>query len=906
MPIRWLIQLPWRTRRQISSDFEEELDFHYQMRVSELTAAGVARDVAARRAAAEFGDIDDARRYVAAVDGAAESKLRRRDLIMTMLDDIPRVVRRLRRSPAFTITAAASLALGVAACGVIFNITASVIFAPLPFKNPERVAMVWGSLPQVDLGFPESPLSGRYFDLLRTNLREFSSFAAFRPGPFNLADADRPERVDGIQATGDFFAALGVAPQIGRFFRSEDEADPHGAVVVLSDALWRRRFSADRTIIGRVISLNAEPYTVIGVAPPQFAFPRGAEMPGNFQFAARTDVWVPIAPPKRGPSDLAVVARLRPGATLESARADLDRVRIMEERLIPQGKGWFGTMAVPLQTQLIGQNEAMLFRLVGAVGLLLLLACVNTAQLQLAQLQSRRRELAVRAALGASSSRIASEVTIELGVLVVIAGVVGGVVTRLTLAVVRAYGASRFPRLADATFDWRAVVAATVAAGIAGWIASFIAGRGAARVPLVETLRSGGRGTAGGGSLRARRWLIGTELALCVGLVASAGLLLRSLSRQLGSATGFVAPNGLTFEVTLAATKYPEKQGATYMEHPAAAAFFSQALAQLRAIPGVEAAAIGKPLPLSGAQEASVFVKEFAEPRRAGDPPPIAQYTIASGGMFKALGASIIAGRDFTDEDQLASPPVVIVNKAMADWLWPGADAVGKRIKLGGSAASPAPWATVIGVVADIKRYALTEVPKPEMIVPYTQNPYPSFLSMQFVVRTRVPTTTLLPDIQRALAAVDPTVPVSSVHTIDDLIGETSAPARFATRFMTAFGIAALLLAMVGMYGLSAFGVLQRRQEFGVRRALGASAGEVVGLVVRDACVVAAFGTLAGLTLAIGAGYALRHFLYQVAAIDPITLSGTVVVLGTATILAALLPAWRASRIEARTALEEA
>jgi putative ABC transport system permease protein len=265
-----------------------------------------------------------------------------------------------------------------------------------------------------------------------------------------------------------------------------------------------------------------------------------------------------------------------------------------------------------------------------------------------------------------------------------------------------------------------------------------------------------------------------------------------------------------------------------------------------------------------------------------------------------------VAGRDFTEDDRLESLPVVIVNKSMADRLWPGETAVGKRIKLGGSVASPAPWMTVVGVVADIKRYTLTEDPRPEMIVPYTQNPYPSFLTMQFVVRTRVPATSLLPDLRRALAVVDPGIPVSSVRTIDDLIGETTAPARFATRFMTAFGVAALFLAMVGVYGLSAFGVLQRRQEFGVRRALGASRGEVIGLVVRDACVLAACGTGAGLLLAAGAGYALRHLLYRVTAVDPISLGGTTLVLGAATVLAALLPAWRASRIEARTALEQA
>ncbi|HEY3595477.1 MAG TPA: ABC transporter permease, partial [Polyangiaceae bacterium] len=528
----------------------------------------------------------------------------------------------------------------------------------------------------------------------------FESLAAFRAGPFNLDGAASAQRFDGVQATGDFFDAIGVSPELGRFFTREDEADPHGAVVVLSDEMWRERFGADRGIIGRVVSLNAEPYTVIGIAPAGFAFPRGVEMPGSFQFPARAQLWVPISPPKRGPSDMAIVARIRPGATMGQASADLDRIRDIEERLIPQGKGWFGTMAVPLQTQLVGHSEPMLFSLLGAVGLLLLLACVNTGQLQLAQLQARRRELAVRAALGASAHRIGRDVAIELAVLIVLAGAIGGALARFGMSLVRLHGASQLPRLAQAAFDWRAVAVAVIAAAIAGTMASMIAGGAAARVPLIETLRRGGRGATSGNSVRTRRWLIVTQLALCVGLVASAGLLMRSLSRQLSSATGFDAPNGLTFEVTLPATKYPEEQRATSMNHPGASAFYNATLAQLRAVPGVQSAAIGKPLPLSGAQEATVFVPENAPPRAQGQPSPIAQYTIASPDMFKALGTPMLAGRDFTDADRLESVPVVIVNKSMAEWLWPGTSAIGKRIKLGGSIASPAPWMTVIGVAA--------------------------------------------------------------------------------------------------------------------------------------------------------------------------------------------------------------
>ena len=904
---RWLFQFSRRTRRQIHDDFEEEIALHRDLRLAELTARGVSRAEAERLADREFGDIDDARRYVHAVDGAAELNARRRDIMRETWYDLRTVVRRLRRSSLFTMTALFTLTLGIGACVLMFNIVSAVLLAPLPYKNADRVVMIWGDIPQVKLGFPELPIGGRYFSDIRDNVTAFQSIAAFRAAPFNVQAGALPERVDGLEATGDFFDAVGVSPAIGRFFSRENERAGNDRVVVISDELWRRSFTASPSVIGRVVTINTQPYTIIGVAPPGFAFPRGAEMPGDFQLPERTLLWVPLEPPKSGPSDLGVVGRMKPGVTVTAARADLDRVRAIEERLYPQRKGWFGTMAVPLRTQLVGHSRRMLLSLLGAVALLLVLACVNTAQLQVARLHARHRELAIRAALGASQGRIASELLTEVALLVTVGWLLGTSLAWFGVQLVRLHAGARVPRLDSVVFDFRAALVALLAAAIAGALASLVPGAFATRVPLVEALRRGARGAGGSGaasSLRARRWLIVAELTLCVVLVACAGLLVRSLSRELGSATGFSAPNGLTFEVTLPAVKYPEQQGPTFMRHPAAVPFLSEALSRIRQIPGVEAAAIGKPLPLSGAQEATVFWRENWAPRAPGQPAPIAEYTIASPGMFTALGTPLLAGRDFTDSDRLDTQPVVIVNQAMASWLWPHEAAIGKRLRLG-SAQMSAPWMTVIGVATDMKRFALTDTARPEMIVPYTQNPYPTFLTMQFVVRSKLPADQLVPAIRSAIAATDRSVPVSHVRTIADLIGETSASARFATAFMAAFGAAALALAMIGVYGLVAFTVQQRRQEFGVRRALGAAPREVLGLVLREGLGLATVGVIAGLVIAIGAGHALRHLLYQITAYDPFTLGATALVLAAATVLACLGPAWRASRVEARAALEE-
>jgi putative ABC transport system permease protein len=855
---RRVFSLPRRSARRIRDDFERELAFHIDMRVAELVERGIDGAEARRIASAECGDLDDARRYVGAIDTATETAVHRRLTMDGIVQEAVSAARRLRRARGFTVTAVLTLSLGIAACALMLNIVSGVLLAPLPFRDAGQVAMIWGYMPSIDLGYSEQPLFGRYVTTIRDNVTAFSAVAAFRARAFNLGDIALPERLDGIEATGDFFQAMGVSAEAGRFFARANETPGSDRVVVISDGLWRRRFGGDRGIVGRTINLNAEPYTVIGVAPPGFAFPRGAEMPADFEFPAKSDLWVPLRPPANGPSDLALVGRIRPGVTLDAARTDLRRIEGIEERLIPQGKGSFGTQLVALRTQVVGKTEPMLLSLMAAVALLLLLACVNIAQLQLAQLQRRRRELAIRSALGASHGRLAAAFVTEVLLVTTAAGVIGTTLVWAGMRLVQVYGTDRLPRLTDTAFDARSALAALCATALAAMAAALLPAWVARRSPLTDALRSGGRGLVGGSvPARARQALIVAELTLSVVLVASAGLLARSLSHQLRSATGFSAPNGLTFEVTLPPVRYAEQQFRTYMEHPAAVQFFTAALERLRAVPGVQAAAIGKPLPLSGAQEATVFTPEGAPPPATPAQTPVAEYTVASSQMFQALGTTMIAGRDFDATDHENTLPVVIVNQSMAKWLWPGQSAIGKRIHVGLYDMNP-PWMTVIGVAADLKRYSLTESPRPEMIVPYTQKPYPSFSTMQFVVRSTTPVAQLLPALRGAIAGVDPGIPVSRVRTIGDLVAETSATARFATAVMSAFGVSALLLAMVGLYGVIAYGVQQRRQEFGIRRALGAAPRQIVRQVVIEGLRLAAIGVVAGTLLSVVAGRVLR------------------------------------------------
>jgi putative ABC transport system permease protein len=902
---RRVFRFPWRSARRIRDDFEDELTFHYDMRVAELRGRGLPDADARRVAAGELGDVDDARRYVLGADTATESRAELRSAMHGLGQEITHAVHRLRRSPGFALAAVLTLALGIGACAFMLNIVYGVLLAPLPFKDADRAAMIWGYTPQVDLGYSEQPIGGKYFSTIRDNTSAFAAVAAFRARPFNLGDAAAPERLDGVEVTGEFFDAIGVSPAVGQFFVRANETPGRDRVVVISDALWRRRFGGDRSIIGRTIDLNAEPYTVIGVTPPGFAFPRGAEMPADFEFPARSDVWVPLFPPQGGTTDLALVARTLPGITLDAARRDLDRIQAMEERLNPQGKGYFGTLLVPLRSQLVGKTQPMLLSLLVAVGVLLLIACVNTAQLQLAQLQRRRRELAIRSALGASGSRLGVGFVTEVLIVAASAGVLGTGLAWIGIRLVSAYGTSRLPGLADIAFDERTVLAALAATTVAALVAGVLPALAGGRVSLVDTLRRGGRGLAGGNaSARMRRMLIVAELTLSVVLVASAGLLARSLSQQVHSATGFAAPHGLTFEVTLPPVRYAEQQFRTYMEHPAAVAFFTATLERIRAIPGVQSAGIGKPLPLSGAQEATVFTPEGAPPPPTPAQTPMAEYTVASGQMFQALGTRLLEGRDFDAGDREDGRPVLIVNRSMAKWLWPGQSAIGKRIHVGTFGMNP-PWMTVVGVATDLKRYSLTEAPRPEMIVPYTQKPYPSFSTMQFVVRSSLPPSQLLPALRSAIAAVDPGIPISRVRTIGDLVAETSASARFATRVMVAFAASALGLAMIGLYGVIAYGVHQRRQEFGIRRALGAAPGEIRRQVVVEGLSLAAVGVVGGTALAMAAGRVMRQLLYEVAPYDVATLGGTGALLALATVAACVVPAWRASSVEPKVALDD-
>ena len=888
------------TPRAVEEDLNDELRAHIEMQTELNVARGMTAADARAKAERDFGPIASVKEALHNVHSTPSAPIRD-----SLGGDLHFALRSLARHRAYSVVTVLVLTLGIAATTLMFSVVSGILLRPLPFAHPEQVVLIWGSYPQLSLGFSEQPIDGLLVNTLRERRSVFSSISAFEPRLYNLGNTASPERLNGLQVTSEFFASIGVKPTLGRAFVPAEETPGKDHVVVLSWALWKQRFGGDPHVIGTTITLNAEPYTVIGVGPEGFAFPRGAEMPGDFQMPEATQIWTPMKPPTSGPSELAGIGRVHPGISLAQAQADLDRISRVQDDLYPQGRGWWNTRAIPLRTQVVGDVSTMLVSLFGAAAVLLMIACVNAAQLLLARLQSRRHELAIRAALGASTSRIARVLLLEAMCITGIAGALGTMAGLLGISLLRTLGPARLPRLADIAFDWRVTVVAIVVTVLAGLLFGLAPAMRASRVHLADALRQGGRKTGGDAlSIRMRRLLVAAEVALSVMLAVGSGLLVRSLTHELGGDIGFSAPHGLTFEVTLPPLHYPETQLPTSMLHPKSVAFIADALNRIAAVPGVTAVAIGKPLPMSGAQESTVFTPDAdADPRlTANNAKPIVEYTVASPGLFAALGTPLIEGRDFTTSDQEQSLNVMIVNRSMAQWLWPGKDPIGKRIHLG-TQQQPR-WMTVVGVAADMKRYSLTEGPRPEMFVPYTQDAYPTFSTMQFVVRSSGDPTRLVAAIQRAVASVDPGIPVARIRTIDELVSDVSANARFATVVMSCFGAVALVLAMIGLYGVIAFMVHQRRQEFGLRTALGATREQLVQMVLADGFLLASVGLVVGIALALLAGRLLRSMLYEVSVGDPLTLGAVVLLLLGTTALACVLPAVRASGVDPRAALD--
>ena len=817
----------------------------------------------------------------------------------TLRQDVRFGLRSLLKRPGFTLVAVLTLALGIGANSAIFSVVNAVVLRPLPYAAPERLVALWGNLNQK--GFEELELSAPEFaDFRARGAHVFEDAAAYYEGGFNLTGAGEPERVRGVYATAGLFNTLGVAPSKGRAYTAEEDRPGSNDVVVISHSLWRRRFNSDPAVAGKSVMLDGRASTIVGVMPADFHFPD-----------KDTDIWKPAAfdadllsPNNRGSHFMNAVARLKPGFTLERASEEVAALARAQGAENPNTyQRGFGASIRPLAEEVVGPSvRTSLFVMLGAVGLVLLIACANVANLLLARAASRRKEVAVRTALGAGRARIMRQLLTESVLLSLAGGAAGLVLALWGVDVLVALAPEGTPRVTEVGLDARVVAFTFGVSLLTGVVFGLAPALHASKVDLNESLKEGGRGTgesAGRGSLRGL--LVVGEFALALVLLAGAGLLIKSFARVLGESPGFDARGVLTMRLVLPQTKYR-----SYEEHRA---FYSNLFGRLRALPGVESVGANNLLPLNGNGGSRTFLIE-GRPVPPGQSKPEEQLRFITPGYFASLRVPVLRGRDFDERDVQTAPRVAVVTRAMAERHWPGEEAVGKRIAYAGIARGQEQrpeWIEVVGVVGDVRHRGLDLESKPEIYVPvyqplFSNRPVPP-LSLYVAVRTSGDAGALAASVRREVAAVDPEQPIANVRTMEERLAESVAQRRFNMTLLGVFACVALVLAGVGVYGVMAYAVSRRTHEIGIRVALGAQRGDVVRLVLRQGMWLALGGVGAGLAGAYAATRLMSGLLYGVSPTDPLTFAGVAALLAAVGLLACLVPARRATKVDPMVAL---
>jgi predicted permease len=900
------------TRPDAKRDVSDEIKFHLDMRAQELIEQGVPAEDAWREARRQFGDVAAIEAECRDERSARTRERERREWLRGLVMDLRYAVRSLRTNVGFTLAGVLTLGLGVGAATAVFTVVDGVLLRPLPYSDPSRLAMVWiyGSLAQ---GGGELPLSSGLYVEAHDAVKGLAPMAAFRSWPFVLsgeANAE-PEQIAGSRAEPTLFATLGVRPLMGRTFTPEEAAPGAPRVIVISYSLWQRRFGGARDIIGRMVTLSGERYSIIGVMPRGFGFPRGAELPTGLQFGTRTDLWAPLSftPEDRanyGTLNLSAIARLAPGIAASTARAEIGTFgkRRFKELGIPDGR--FAYTVVGLEEQAARGVRRGLLVLLGAVGFVLLIACTNVANLLIARTGSREREFAVRAALGAGRLRIIRQLVTENIVLALGGAAVGMLIAIWGSRVMLALVPGNLPRADDVGVDLRVIGFATAIAIVAGITFGTASALHVARQSVAATLQSGGARLTGNARRRfGRRLIVAAEVALSVVLLVGAGLLGGSFARLQRVTPGFDTRGVITGNIVLPV-------GARFdsvRDGPRWHQFFNQFTARLDALPGVADAGAVSSLPLSGAVESGGFVIEGRPaPAKPGDGPN-ADYSVVSGDYFGAMGIRLLSGRPFENRDRSDTPGVVIVSRELARRYFPGVSPIGQRIRTGFDFSSGATSREIIGMVDDVKQTNLDAETRPAAYVPATQMPYPF---MSIVVRaacgkdaTDCDPATPLAAVRRELASLDATLALSDVRPLSSVFADSIARQRFSMTVLGVFAGLALLLALVGLYGVIALSVGQRRREIGVRMALGAQPRDVLSLVLGEGMRVTALGVAIGLIGAFGLTRVLRSLLFDVSTTDPRFFTAAAILVAVVALVATYVPARRALGVDATSALRD-
>jgi predicted permease len=825
--------------------------------------------------------------------------------MLALLQDVRLALRAFARTPSFTAAAVLSIALAVGANSAIFSVASALLLRPLPYADADRLAILWNRSP--GLGITEDWFStAQYFDI-RNGSRSFDGVAAAIGANFNLTGGGEPERVGTIRMTSNLLPMLGVRPLHGRLFTAEDDtAEGGGGSAILHYDTWMRRYGGDPAAVGMPLVLNGQTYRIVGVLPRGFSLRR--EVMPTLGNAADAEVALPLplgpkAAEVRNGEDYNILAKLRPGVTVQQAQAEMDAITLRLRREYPQfypANGGLTFSVVPLQEQVVGGIRRSLVLLVAAVGFVLLIACANVANLLLSRAHDRQREMAVRASLGASRGRIVAQLLTESTVLALAGGAVGLVFAWWSVEGIRALGAQSVPRLHEVAIDVRVILFTFAASAGAGVLAGLLPALRVGRSDLNTSLKDAGRGSSGmsavwGRGQRMRRLLVVGELALAVMVLAGAGLLVRSFARVQQVPPGFNPSNVLTLELTMSGRKYADAQ--LVIEA------YRQVWQRLGRLPGVVATGGVSALPLSQMMAWGPITVE-------GRPLPEGQAFInvdirtVSGDYFRAMGIPLVDGRLFTDHDTRETERVIIVDEHMASQLWPGESAVGKRVRTGGFDVRPdTPRMTVVGVVGRVKQDALDADSRMAYYRPHRQA---TSRALNVVVRSEGDPSRLAPAVTAQIRELDPDLPIYNLRTMQARVDESLARRRFAMLMLSLFAGLALGLAAIGVYGVIGYLVSQGTRELGIRIALGATPRSILGFVVRHGLAATAVGLAVGLAGALVLTRFMRSLLFDVEAWDPLTFTIIAVVLAGVALLATWVPARRAVRIDPVTALRDA
>jgi putative ABC transport system permease protein len=794
--------------------------------------------------------------------------------------------RNLSKTPVLTAVVLVTLALGIGATTAIFSVVDAVLLTPIPYPEPDRLVALIDTNPEA--GLPRFSTSPPDFLDWRDQSTSFEHMTAITRSDVSLTGDGDPEQLLGASVTGDFFGVLGVPPRLGRGFTPEDNRPGAQRVVVLSHALWQRRFGGDPGILGRVLTLDGEPHTVVGVAAESFRFPSDAE------------VWRPLAleitDDMRGGHWLSTFARLRPGVTLEEAQTEMETIaRRLAEAYPDTNTGWSVNL-FRLDDLVVEDVQTALWVLMATVGLVLLIACANVASVLLARNAGRQREVAIRSALGAGRGRLLGQFLAESVLLALGGGALGLVLAYWGTRLLVSLHPDALPSNVEVGIDGTVLLFAVGVSLLTGLLFGLAPGFQATDVDLRGSLQEGGRGAKGSGrrARRLRDGLVLAEVALAVILLLGAGLLLRSLVALQGESPGFEPNPVLTLRFKLPETRYGEEEQQV--------AFYRELDAELASLPGAEVAGVGYPLPFSGSGYLLTFAVE-GRPKPEPNQEPAAHVRFVTPRYLEALGVPLLQGRRLAESDRRDGPRVALINQRMAEQMWPGEDPRGKRFTFGDPGDEDTEWIEVVGMVGDVRDQALDREPEMETYVSLYQFPR---RSAGIAVRSAGPApATLAGSAQRVLHRIDKDLPAYRVEPMSAMIQRSMAPDRFGTALLGLFAALALALAAVGIYGVVGYHVARRTREVGVRLALGAARGHVLRLVLRQAMGPVLLGAAAGLAVAPFLTRLLESLLYRVGALDPVTFAAVPVALAAVGFLACLLPALRATRIDPLEALRE-